>query len=112
MEAIRKILKSLFPSQWVEENSGESMVTQTRLHFSENDRIRQIIRAEMFRRAIDASAETFEEADDFELDDDTEWVSDHEEQFDPPSVTIPTSPAAAANPPPASPPAVPPSDGA
>lgn len=67
-----------------EYNSGEKLVHHTSLHMTQNDRVRQIIRHEMFKQAMGAPGhETFEEADDFELPDGDQWVSPYEEQFDP-----------------------------
>lgn len=82
LKEIGRRMKNLLSSH-VEENSGESMVITTGLRFSQEDRIRQIIRQEMFRRAISDEAESFEDADDFDFDDGEEWVSPYEEVFDP-----------------------------
>lgn len=84
----------------MEKNSGEQLVTPTGLRIvSSTDRIRQIIRHEMFRRAEDSEHETFEEADDFELDDGETWISPYEENFEPepseppsPEPPVPPSP--------------------
>lgn len=71
----------------MEINSGEQLVTPTGLRIvSSTDRIRQLIRHEMFRRQEDAENETFEEADDFDLDDGEEWVSPYEDYFEPESL--------------------------
>jgi len=66
-----------------EENSGEKIQQPTRLRMTQNDRIRNLIRHEMFRQAAGQEGhESFEEADDFDLPDE-EWVSPYEEKFDP-----------------------------
>lgn len=71
-----------------EVNSGESMAVETGLSLSQNDLIRQMIRQELFRQQADDAAETFEEADDFDLPpEEGEWVSGYEDDFDPPSET-------------------------
>lgn len=49
---------------------------------SEYDRIRGLIRTEMSRAAASQQFETFEEADDFDLEDE-EWATPYEEVFDP-----------------------------
>lgn len=66
-----------------EVNDGEELLQRTRLSVSNIDRVRQIIRHELFRQQVDDSAETFEQADDFDLDDGDEWVSPYEENFEP-----------------------------
>lgn len=66
-----------------EQNNGERMQQATNLRLSQNDRIRNLIRHEMFRAQINNESETFEDADDFELPDNEEWVSPYEETFDP-----------------------------
>lgn len=79
-----------------EANSGESMVQLTGLRLSPNDRIRQLIRMELFRQAAGKEdAESFEEADDFDFDDGDEWHSDYENEFEPvaPAVEIPVEPS-------------------
>lgn len=93
-----------------EENSGEVLVQKTALRINDSDGIRRIIRHEMSKIASAAmQAETFEEADDFELSDEEEWISPYEEIFDPepesgegrsPSVTasaLPTADSSANN---------------
>lgn len=47
------------------------------------ERIRAMVRREMSLAAESAGAETFEEADDFDLDDE-DWVSPYEYDFEPP----------------------------
>lgn len=73
----------------VEHNDGSQMVQKTGLRISTNDRIRSIIRHELFQQQANKEAETFEEADDFDLPDGEEWISPYEEQFEP----DPTPPA-------------------
>lgn len=101
------------PAPSLEPNSGESMVVTTGLRLSQEDRLRNLIRMELFRQALGKEeAETFEEADDFDFDDGDEWRSDYENEFDPPvvsvehseappSVTNPTPGETAVTPPPA-----------
>lgn len=112
-EAVKKCFR---PKRQTEENNGQSMVAATGLHLSQEDRIRRIIRMEMFRNQVNNEAETFEEADDFDLPDGDEWHSPYEETFEPvapdtpPPVTPATvSPKAETTPPPATdPPPAPP----
>ena len=68
-----------------EYNSGEKIELPTRLRMPDrDDRIRQMIRHELFRQAAGKEEkETFEEADDFDLDEGEQWVSPYEEEFDP-----------------------------
>lgn len=75
------ILRQLIP--FVEKNDGSSLVQRTSLRISNVDRVRQIIRHEMFRQQQDSEHESFEEADDFDLPDDEQWVSPYEERFEP-----------------------------
>lgn len=90
--AMKKLLRT---NPQVEKNSGESLVSDTGLHLSQTDRIRQMIRQELFRQAMGVpQAESFEEADDFEMDDGDQWVSPYEETFEPPAVDPPPVPAA------------------
>lgn len=73
-----------------EDNDGVSLVVQTGLSLSSEDRFRRLIRQELFRQALGKEeAETFEEADNFDLDEDEQWVSEYENDFDPPEVSIP-----------------------
>lgn len=75
----------------VERNSGDCVVSRTGLKLSREDQIRQMIRHELFRSTVNDKAESFEEADDFELDEDDEWFSPYEEVFDPsPALSSPT----------------------
>lgn len=46
------------------------------------DRLRQIVRQELARKAAEEGFETPEEADDFSLDNGEEWVSPYEEEFE------------------------------
>lgn len=79
-------------------------ITNRRLN-SEADRIRGIIRGEQLREAMRAAgAETFEEADDFEVGEDWEPDSPYEEIFDPAAAQaardkpLPTKPTEDASP--------------
>ena len=47
---------------------------------TQSERIMQLVRAEQLRAQQDREVETFEEADDFELDGE-EWFSPYEEQY-------------------------------
>jgi len=74
---------------------------------SQVERMRAIVRREMSMAAASQSLETFEEADDFELED-VEWTSPYEEVFEPalpssgagqaPGEVKPTAPTAAVAP--------------
>ena len=70
---------------FTEKNSGQVLVAKTGLQLSSTDRIKQIIRHELLQQKLNAEAETFDEADDFEFDDGEEWASPYEVTFDPPS---------------------------
>lgn len=75
-------LRKLIP--FTEENSGEQIVQKTALRIDSTDRIRQLIRHEIFRSNTNPKAETWEEANDFDFDDpDEKWDSPYEEHFDP-----------------------------
>lgn len=56
--------------------------TRLRAPGSQVDRIRELVRRELSQQARDQGFESFEEADDFELDDE-EWASPYEEVFEP-----------------------------
>lgn len=43
-----------------------------------HEEIKRFVRSELSRAAADQEAETFEESDDFEVEDDPEWVSPYE----------------------------------
>lgn len=89
-----------------EHNSGESLVRETGLYLSTEDRLRRIVQNEMFRQRMNSQAETFAEADDFEMPEVGEWVSPYENEFEPetpPPVTETPSGQPASNPPPATP---------
>lgn len=81
-------------------NSGEKIELPTRLRMPDrDDRIRQMIRHELFRQAAGKEeAETFEEADDFELDEGEQWVSPYEDGFDPDFDSPPAKPQQAPEP--------------
>lgn len=83
----------------MEKNSGEVLTQRTGLRImSSTDRIRQLIRHEMFRANEDKDHESFEDADDFDLDDDEEWVSPYEELFEPDSSSQDDKPVSARGP--------------
>lgn len=83
----------------MEKNSGELLAQRTGLRImSSTDRIRQLIRHEMFRANEDREHESFEDADDFDLDDNEEWVSPYEEQFEPDSSSSDDQPVSAGRP--------------
>lgn len=85
----------------VEKNSGVSKTATTRLRLSGDDRIRQLIQSEMYRRQVNSEAESFADADDFDLPDNQEWISPYEEG----DGTLPDDHAKPANPVPTPPPA-------
>ena len=61
------------------------LVQKTNLRMPSNNstlRMRQMIRQELSQKASEAQQETFEEADDFELDNE-EWISPYENGFEP-----------------------------
>lgn len=76
-----KWLRKLVPFK--EFNSGEQIVQKTQLRIDATDKIRQIIRQELFRQTINSEAESFDAANDFEFDDGEEWVSPYENEFEP-----------------------------
>lgn len=99
VETVKKVFR---PKRQTEVNNGQSLLSTTGLHLSQDDRIRRLIRMELFRREVNDQAETFDEANDFDLPDGEEWVSPYEEGFDPPSETPPpVSAESATTPPPA-----------
>lgn len=66
---------------------------------SQTERILALVRHEQAMAAQRGEFETFEEGDDFELDDGEEWSSPYEEIFEPdPVVPPPAAPAAAPTP--------------
>jgi len=75
-----------------EQNNGEILVQKLNLNLSQTEKVRQMIRHELFRQAIGkADRESFEEANDFDLEDE-EWVSPYEETFEPDPSPLPTAP--------------------
>lgn len=72
---------------------------------SQSERILALVRYEHARAAADREVESFEDSDDFELDDGEQWFSPYEEVFEPQVDPIPASPPAPPAPPPAEPPA-------
>lgn len=84
---LNKIKKRFFQ----EKNNGEKLVQRTGLRISTNDRIRQMVRHELFRQQVNNEAESFEEADDFDLPDGEEWISPYENEFEP--EPVPPTPA-------------------
>lgn len=50
---------------------------------SQSERIMELVRYEQARAMQSREVETFEEADDFELDSGEEWFSPYEEVFEP-----------------------------
>jgi len=66
-----------------EVNTGEQIIQKTQLRITQDDKIRNLIRSELLRQAMGkVENETFEEADDFDMEDE-EWASPYEETFDP-----------------------------
>lgn len=83
--------------------SDRPIAKPTRLKVpSQSEKILALVRLEQMRAQQDREVETFEEADDFELDDGEEWFSPYEEIFEAPEV--PPEPIT----PPAEPPVAPP----
>lgn len=70
---------------------------------SQSERIMALVRHEQAMAAKRAEVETFEDADDFDLDDGEEWSSPYEEVFDPAAVTSPPVKPAEPSPPPTPP---------
>ena len=56
---------------------------------SQADRIRQYVRLEQMLAQQSRDVETFDEADDFDLDDDEQWVSPYEDIFEPADDPLP-----------------------
>lgn len=87
-----------------EPNSGIPVAKPTRLRVpTQTDRIMNMLRLEQMRAREDQEFETFEESEDFDLDDGETWVSPYEEVFDAePFAEAPTPapPAPAPQPPP------------
>lgn len=57
--------------------------TRLRMPIGHVERMRAVVRQELSRAAQDWGDETFEEADDFDLPDDEQYVSPYELQFEP-----------------------------
>jgi len=75
-----------------EKNNGELLVQKLNLNLSQTEKVRQMIRHELFRQAIGkVDKESFDEANDFDLEDE-EWVSPYEETYEPdPSTAVTAS---------------------
>lgn len=73
---------------------------------SQSERIMEMVRYEQMRAMETREVETFEESDDFELDDGQEWFSPYEEVFEPQEPEPDPAPVAQATPnaPPSEPP--------
>lgn len=88
------------------DNTPVEIPTRLRLPSNRVEQLRAYIRAEVSRASQEQGAETFEEADDFELDDEApEPYTPYEMHDLEPDVTPPS-----ASPPPSAPPAKPPSE--
>lgn len=85
--------------RFTEQNSGIPVAKPLNLRVpTQSERILQYVRYEQMRAAQEREVETFEDADDFEMDDGEEWISPFEEIFE----AAPEHPAALQdNPPPA-----------
>lgn len=69
---------------FAEVNSGEQVAKPTNLRIpSRSESIRAYVRLEQMLAQQRNQVESFEEADDFDLDDDEQWVSPYEEHFEP-----------------------------
>lgn len=68
----------------IPDNTPVELPSRLRMPMSRTAQIRNMIRFEMSRSAAEQGAETFEEADDFNLPDGEQWVSPYEETFEPP----------------------------
>lgn len=110
--------KSVLDEHGIEHPDPTPVEIPTRLKLPQRqvDRMREMIRQEMSQAAQAAGVETFDEADDFFLDD-VEFTSPYEEVFEPADPSPPVPPASspppvpepappAAAPPAAAPPAV------
>jgi len=69
----------------IPDNTPVAIPTRLRMPQSRTEQIRAFIRSELSRQSADHGQESFEEADDFSLDDGQEWVSPYEEVFEPPA---------------------------
>lgn len=78
---------------------------------TQSERIMQYVRFEQMRAQQDREVESFEEADDFDLDDGEQWSSPYEEVFEAPEIPDPAAPVPPLVPAPdAVPPTVPPTE--
>jgi len=76
-----------------EYNSGVPVAKPTNLRVpTQSERILAYVRFEQLRAAQSKEVETFEEADDFELDDGEQWFSPYEETFESPAEPPPDTP--------------------
>lgn len=67
-----------------EKNNGQKLTQVTDLRIpDQTERLRQIVRHEFFKQQFNSQAETFDEADDFDLPDGEQWVSPYENEFEP-----------------------------
>lgn len=83
---------------FAEVNSGQPVAKPTNLRIpSRSDSIRAYVRLEQMLAQQSREVESFEEADDFELDDSEEWVSPYEEVFEPHDDPPPVNPGTAAS---------------
>lgn len=82
---------------FVEPLSSEPVAKPLRLKIpSQSERIMEYVRFEQFKAQQSQEVETFEEADDFEIDDGEEWFSPYEEIFEAaPEPDLATTPAPA-----------------
>lgn len=73
----------------IPDNTPVEIPSRLRLGVSRAVRMRNFIRHELSRSAAESGSESFEEADDFSLDDGEEWSSPYEADFDPPLLAEP-----------------------
>lgn len=85
------------------DNTPVEIPTRLRLPQSRTDQIRSFIRQELSRQALDQGHETFEEADDFEIDEEDSPLSPYElHDLEPPAPPdpVPAKPVKAEGQPP------------
>jgi len=76
-----------------EKNSGIRVAKPLNLRVpTQSERIMAYVRFEQLRAQQDREVETFEDADDFDMDDGDEWCSPYEEVFEAPEEPLPGTP--------------------
>lgn len=87
VKAIRKVADLV---DGREQLSPESMTNQMPMERSISEQIRHMVHQEVSYAAASAGAESFEEADDFDIEDEDDFYSPYENEFDP-SIQQPVS---------------------